>query len=235
LKRPRILLADDHTLVIQGLEELLTGDFDVVGKVENGYAALDAVRILKPDVVLLDISMPQLNGIDAARQLQRTARGTKIIFLTMHADPAYVTEAFRAGASGYLLKRSAASELVTAIREVLAGRFYVTPLVARDVLEPLGKKARKAKGFSIAALTPRQRQVYAGPFRDRAAKSYSYARVREPGMRSPRAVWRRFKSSKPGAFLAGDERERAKPFILQSVTPMTYRPAGAPRTCRRPD
>ena len=114
----RVLLADDHTLVLEGLKRLLAADFDLVGMVENGRELLEVAGKLKPDVVLLDISMPLLNGVEAARQLKKTRPDIKIIFLTMHAEKTYVTEAFNAGASGYLLKRSAASELVFAIQEV---------------------------------------------------------------------------------------------------------------------
>jgi len=158
MKRPRLLLADDHTLVLEGLRKLLEPQFDLIETVEDGRALLRKAPELKPDVILLDISMPLLNGIDAARQLRRALPQTKIIFLTMHADRAYVTEAFRAGASGYLLKRSAASELVKAVQEVLRGGLYVTPLVARDMLRsvlwtPAGRSAAPAD------LSPRQREV----------------------------------------------------------------------------
>jgi DNA-binding NarL/FixJ family response regulator len=158
MKRPRLLLADDHTLVLEGLRKLLEPEFGPVETVEDGRALLRKAQQLKPDVVLLDISMPLLNGIDAARQLRKVLPETKIIFLTMHADPAYVTEAFRAGASGYLLKRSAASELLNAVREVLKGRSYVTPLVARDMLRSvLEAPARRAN--SPKDLSERQREI----------------------------------------------------------------------------
>jgi DNA-binding NarL/FixJ family response regulator len=170
VKRPRVLLGDDHTLVLEGFEQLLQPELDVVGKAEDGRALLNAARKLKPDVILLDISMPLLNGIDAARQLRRLVPATKIIFVTMHADQVYVTEAFRAGASGYVLKRSAASELVTAVREVLAGRFYVTPLVAKNAVQPLTKGQSKTGGLSVADLTPRQREVLQLVAEGRSAK-----------------------------------------------------------------
>ena len=158
MKKPRLLLADDHTLVLEGLKKILEDEFDPVGSAENGRELLQLAEEMKPDVVLLDISMPLLNGIDACKQLVKTAPQTKVIFVTMHADADYVAEAFRAGASGYLLKRSAASELVNAIHEVLKGRCYVTPLVTREALSPLlgtGQDNRKLSSM----LTSRQREV----------------------------------------------------------------------------
>jgi len=158
MKRARLLLADDHTLVVEGFRRLLEPEFELAGAVEDGRALVAAAQKLKPDVVLLDISMPLLNGIDAARQLKKIMPELKLIFLTMHADPAYVTEAFRVGASGYLLKRSAASELVNAIREVLRGRCYVTPLVTKDMLGSVLGPSPERGTFSTD-LTPRQREV----------------------------------------------------------------------------
>src|SRR5712692_1391555 len=156
--RPRVLLADDHTLLLEGIRLMLEPEFELVGSVEDGQQLLAAARTARPDVILLDISMPVLNGIDAAHQLRKMLPSAKLIFLTMHADPDYVTEAFRAGAAGYLLKRSAASELLTAIREVLKGHHYVSPLVARDALEMLVTSTKPAGKLSDR-LTPRQREV----------------------------------------------------------------------------
>lgn len=152
-----ILIADDHNLLLEGYRLMLEPEFQLVGSVEDGQALLAAAQKLKPDIILLDISMPLLNGIDAARQLSKILPSTKLIFVTMHADADYVTEAFRAGASGYLLKRAAASELLTAIREALKGNHYVSPLVARDAVgawmssTPSGKHSSK--------LTDRQREI----------------------------------------------------------------------------
>jgi DNA-binding NarL/FixJ family response regulator len=151
--RTRLLLADDHTLLMEGIRLMLEPQFELVGCVGDGQALLVSARILKPDVILLDISMPLLNGIDAAHQLRKTLPSAKLIFLTMHGDTEYVTEAFRAGAAGYLLKRAAASELLTAIREVLKGNYYVSPLVARNALELLVGAAKSDR------LTPRRREV----------------------------------------------------------------------------
>ena len=162
MTRPRVLLADDHTLVLAGLGKLLEPHFDLVGTAEDGRATLEAAEELRPDVILLDISMPLLNGIDAARQLRKLVPEAKVLILSMHGDPLYVTEAFRAGCAGYLLKRSAASELVFAIEEVLKGRFYVTPGVVREVMQPVFEDcsgSRKAPPKQGRELTPRQREV----------------------------------------------------------------------------
>jgi DNA-binding NarL/FixJ family response regulator len=156
--RPRLLLADDHTLLLDGLRMMLEPEFELAGVVKDGQSLLTAAARLKPDLVLIDIAMPALNGIDAARQLRKIAPFAKLIFLTMHGDPDYVTEAFRIGASGYLLKRGAASEQLTAIREVLSGRRYVSPLVGVDSQELMLAASQPANSPS-SRLTPRQREV----------------------------------------------------------------------------
>lgn len=154
--RPRVLLADDHMLVIDGLRRILEPECEVVGAVEDGRSLLKAAEQLKPDIVLLDISMPLLNGVEAARRLRKTVPAAKLIFVTMHADATYVTGAFRAGASGYVLKRCASMELVSAIQEVLKGRTYITPLIRRDVLDDApGSPVGEISG----ELTERQREV----------------------------------------------------------------------------
>lgn len=153
--RARILLADDHSLVAEGLCKLLEDEFDLVGAVGDGRALVAAAKLQRPDVILLDISMPLLNGVEAARQLQVAVPASKLIFVTVHSDSPYVVEAFRAGASGYLLKRSAASELVKAIHEVLHGNLYVTPLIAKSALAGILKVAGKRRPL----LSARQREV----------------------------------------------------------------------------
>ena len=158
MTKPRVLLADDHTLVVEGFRKLLEEEFDLVGAVEDGRALLKTAPTLQPDVVLLDIAMPSLNGIEAARQLKKMMPEVKIIFVTMHADPAYVTEGFRAGASGYLLKRSAAAELAQAIQAVLKGQHYVTPLITTDLVRTLLDGSPEQQS-GPAPLTPRQREV----------------------------------------------------------------------------
>jgi DNA-binding NarL/FixJ family response regulator len=156
--RPRILLADDHALVLEGLAKLVTEDCDLVGKVEDGRALLQAAQKLEPDVIVLDISMPKLNGLDAGRQLKKLLPSIKLIFLTMHADPLYAKEAFQIGASGFLLKGSAASELMLAIHAVMKGQFYVTPAIAKDFLGTFTPEM-PASQAEANFLTPRQREV----------------------------------------------------------------------------
>ncbi len=160
MKRPRVIMADDHSLIMAGLRKLVEADCDVVATVEDGRALLEAAKRINPDLILLDISMPLLNGLDAARQLSKIVPECKLIFLTMHANPSYATEAFQAGASGYLLKRSAASELQQAIRSALSGQYYLTPLITKDVLGAVLKQTKGKRGDSSSTtLTSRQREV----------------------------------------------------------------------------
>jgi DNA-binding NarL/FixJ family response regulator len=128
--RPRVLLADDHAMLLGAFEKLLAGTCDIVGQVSDGRALVAAADELKPDVIVLDISMPLLNGLEAGRQIKHRQRQVKLVFLTMNEDADLAAEAFRAGASGYLLKRSAASELLSAVAEVMQGRTFITPLLA---------------------------------------------------------------------------------------------------------
>jgi len=160
MTRPRILMADDHSLVLAGLRRLVEDEGDVVGIVEDGRALLEEAQRLLPDIILLDISMPLLNGLDAARQLTKLVPDSKLIFLTMHATPTYVTEAFKAGAAGYLVKQSATSELKQAIQAVLSGQHYMTPSVTKDMMgAPLHPSERPVCKPPVTALTPRQREV----------------------------------------------------------------------------
>jgi DNA-binding NarL/FixJ family response regulator len=156
--RTRLLLADDHMVLLDGLRKLLEPEFELAGVASDGQELLAAAARLKPDLILLDISMPSLNGIDAARQLRKIAPSSKLVFLTQHGDPEYVTEAFRTGASGYLLKGAAATELITAIHEVMRGRFYISPLIGNNRQE-LVMAATRPRHTSFDRLTPRQREV----------------------------------------------------------------------------
>ena len=159
MTRPRVILADDHTLLVDGLRSLLEPRCELVGTVEDGRALIEAAQRLHPDVILLDISMPLLNGLEAAHQLKELVPDSKLIFLTMHADRSYVREAFRAGASGYLLKRSAVSELEHAISVVLRGRRYITPLLSTVGLESIFPGSMADPTAHLEDLTPRQREV----------------------------------------------------------------------------
>ncbi|THI87674.1 MAG: response regulator transcription factor [Nitrospira sp. CG24A] len=160
MKKPRVLMADDHSLILAGLRKLVEVECEVVGTVEDGRSLIEAAQKLQPDLILLDIAMPCLNGLEAARQLRVLVPESKLIFLTMHASPTYATEAFQAGASGYLLKRSAASELSVAIRSVLHGQHYLTPLITKDVLGSVLNPSSGERGTPVPmALTPRQREV----------------------------------------------------------------------------
>jgi DNA-binding NarL/FixJ family response regulator len=158
--RPRILMADDHSLVLAGLRKLVEEEGDVVGTAEDGRALVEEAQKLRPDIILLDISLPLLNGLDAARQLTKLVPDSKLIFLTMHATPTYVTEAFKVGASGYLIKQSATVELKQAIQAVLRGRHYITPSVTKDMMgATLHPSERPVCKRPVTALTPRQREV----------------------------------------------------------------------------
>jgi DNA-binding NarL/FixJ family response regulator len=147
-------MADDHLLLLGAFKALLEPEFEVVGTVTDGRALLEECSRLHPDVVLLDVAMPLLNGLDAGRQLKAQRRSIKLIYLTMNPDPDLAGEALRLGAAGYLLKSSAAQELKQAIREALRGRSYITPLITSDVVSSL-MEPRPPR----AELTPRQREV----------------------------------------------------------------------------
>jgi len=155
--KPRIAIVDDHTMLAEAFQKLLEPECNVVGTYSDPRAFLvDAVK-LKPDAVILDISMPLLNGLDTARELARVLPNTRVIFLTMNEDPDVAAEAFRLGAAGYLLKRSAGSELPLAVREVLSHRYYITPLLTKNLVGSLfhNPQARKP----VHQLTTRQREV----------------------------------------------------------------------------
>jgi DNA-binding NarL/FixJ family response regulator len=157
MKRPRVLLADDHRIVTEGLKSLLEPEFELVGIVEDGRALLAAAEKLRPDVIVVDISMPLLNGIDSVRQIKKAHGEIKVVFLTMHPDVTYAVSAFEAGASGYVLKHSAPTELVTAIRIALNGKIFVTPLLAGEFMQHT--KERAYQRDESTRLTQRQREI----------------------------------------------------------------------------
>jgi DNA-binding NarL/FixJ family response regulator len=153
---PRVLLADDHNLLLGAFEKLLAPECEIVGTATDGRTLVVEAQRLKPDLVVLDIAMPLLNGLDAGRQIKQLRKSTKLVYVTMNEDPDLAAEAFRAGASAYLLKRSAASELLLAIREVMNGRSYVTPLVTEGLVGSFMDAAKRKPSHD---LTPRQREV----------------------------------------------------------------------------
>ena len=169
MKRPRVLLADDHRVVAEGLRSLLEPHFEVAGIVSDGRELLAAAKALDPDVVVLDISMPSLNGIEAACQLRAANSRAKVVFLTMHREVTYAARALEAGASGFVLKHSAPSELVTAIQEALKGGKYITPQIAGDLLDSL-RRGIPAGAEALDELTPRQREVLQLVTEGRSAK-----------------------------------------------------------------
>jgi DNA-binding NarL/FixJ family response regulator len=158
MTRPRVLIADDHRVLSEGLKSLLQPHFDVVGIVTDGRELVAASASLDPDVVVLDISMPSLNGIDAARQIRNGSSRAKLVFLTMHREVTYAARALEAGASGFVLKHSAASELVTAIHEALKGGMYITPQIASELVNSY-RRGVPSGPYGSGELTPRQREV----------------------------------------------------------------------------
>ncbi len=156
-QRARIVLADDHTLVAEACRNLLEPEFEVVGVVANGRALIQSAAELRPDVVISDIAMPLLNGLDACEQVQELVPDVCIVYLTMNPSAELAAEALRRGASGYLLKTSAASELVLAVRTALDGHLYISPQVTRDPLETFLRE--HVTNGEHKQLTPRQREV----------------------------------------------------------------------------
>ena len=158
MTRPTILIADDHKMFAQGLAGLLEDEFELVGIVENGQALIDAIEKVQPDLIIVDISMPVLNGLDAVRRLTQKHSTAKVVFLTMHSDTRLLREAFQSGGVGYVLKQSAGEELIFALRQVMAGRKYISPMIEKE-------REREARTLSAPVyrenftLTPRQREV----------------------------------------------------------------------------
>jgi DNA-binding NarL/FixJ family response regulator len=157
MKRLRILLADDHTMVSAGFQKLLEPDYEVVGTVEDGHALLKAAVELKPDLVILDVGMPLLNGLDAGRRLKTMMPAVKLVYLTMNSDPDFAKEALEIGASAYLLKNSLPSELLRAVHDVVRGVSYITPQITQALDEAFIRDPRKAS--RPKQLTSRQREI----------------------------------------------------------------------------
>ena len=154
----RILLADDHSLVLAGIRKLLESTYEVIGAVDNGKSLVEEALAIKPDLVVLDISMPILNGIDAGRAIKQELPGTKLVFISMHSTALYVRKAIEAGASAYVLKSGAAEELLKAVEVVRQGGTYFSPGFGFDVIESLRSGPRESSPH-VLELTPRQRQI----------------------------------------------------------------------------
>jgi len=174
MSRPRVLLADDHRIVAEGLKSLLAEEFELAGIVEDGRAMVKAAAQLRPDVIVADISMPHLNGIEALALLKRDHPGIRVVFLTMHRDVAYARRALEAGASGFVLKHSAPAELVLAVRAALAGRTFITPELAAEVLDSI-RRAPQGEADPVAAMTQRQREILQLLAEGRSAKEIARA------------------------------------------------------------
>ena len=161
MTKRRVLLADDHAMVLEGMRSIVEPDYEVVGEARDGRELVASADKLRPDVIVADISMPMLNGLEAIRQLEKADLRAKIIFMTMHASVEFAVQAFRLGASGYVLKHDASDELLRAMRDVLNGRFYVTPGIAKDVMMALmeGQKSADGDDEPWAKLTRREREV----------------------------------------------------------------------------
>lgn len=157
MSRVRILLGDDHALILDAVRNLLASHYDVVGAVADGRALVDAAQRLQPDVIVLDVSMPLLNGLEAAKQIRKDVPGAKLVFLSMHSNPMYLRRALGLGAAAYLLKSGASEELLSALREVLAGRTYLTPEFAGMV--SVAKTAVAEEAQDPGQLTGRQREI----------------------------------------------------------------------------
>ncbi len=174
MTRTRVLLADDHRIVAEGLKSLLSAEFDLVDVVEDGRALVAAAKQLRPDVIVADITMPHLNGLDALPHLKKEDPSVKVVFLTMHKDVAYARRALESGASGFVLKHSAATELIDAVRAAVKGKTYLTPALAGEVLHAM-KQSPERGSDPVALLTPRQREILQLLAEGRSAKEIGAA------------------------------------------------------------
>jgi len=158
MKQDRILLADDHALILEGFQAILTPHYEIVGAVADGISLVEAALHCKPDLIILDVTMPLLNGIKAAGQIRKKLSGIKLLFVTMHSSPTYLQAAFHVGATGFVLKSSAREEILDAVEKVMKGQVYITPGVVGESLEhfrdPIAKQA-----VSASSLTAREREI----------------------------------------------------------------------------
>ncbi|MEO8340948.1 MAG: response regulator transcription factor [Nitrospirota bacterium] len=155
----RVLLADDHLLIAKGIQKLLEPEFELVGIVEDGRSLVTAVTTLKPDIAVVDIGLPLLNGLDASKHIKKANPDVKIIVLTMHSEPAFVKQAFRVGVSGYVLKQSVGTELVQAIHKVLEGHTFTSPMVTQGLVDPANAPPPGEGDRFLQSLSTRQREV----------------------------------------------------------------------------
>lgn len=158
-RRSRVLLADDHPMMLAGLRRLLEPELEVVATVANGQALLEAAERLRPDLVITDVAMPGIDGIEATRSLQATLPEVRVLVLSIHAEPSHVRAAFEAGAWGYLTKSSAPEEIELSVREVLEDRFYVSSAVARAAVGAPSARQSPLPG-EVEALTPREEEIF---------------------------------------------------------------------------
>ena len=158
MKRARVLLADDHRVVAEGLKSILSAEFDIADVVEDGRAMIAAAKALRPDVIVSDITMPDLNGIEALEELKKHDPNVRVIFLTMHRNVVYARRALQAGACGFVLKHAASDELIMAVRAALEGRTFITPLLAAELFDATGNGPQQTTD-QLASLTLRQREI----------------------------------------------------------------------------
>jgi DNA-binding NarL/FixJ family response regulator len=157
--RPRVLLADDHRMMAEGIKALLPDEFELVGIVEDGRAMIEAAERLRPDLIVADVAMPNLNGFEALTRLRKTHPNIKVVFLTMHQNAAYARRALDAGASGFVVKHSAPEELVLAIHAALKGKTFITPSLTKQVLEQTESGGARGEKEGAKSLTSRQREI----------------------------------------------------------------------------
>jgi DNA-binding NarL/FixJ family response regulator len=173
MNRPRVLLADDHQIVVEGLTSLLKEEFELVGVVGDGHAMIEAARKLRPDVIVADIAMPRMNGIDAFLQLKKDIPRIKVVFLTMHHEVVYARRAIESGAAGFVLKHSAAAELIRALHSALCNKTYITPSLTGEVIRAMQRGPQSEEPG--ASLTPRQREIMQLLAEGRSAKEIAGA------------------------------------------------------------
>ena len=179
MKRTRVVLADDHTLLLEALKNLIEPEFEVVGMFADGLSLVNEAPLLNPHVIVIDVRMPTMNGLNAGERLKQLLPSVKLVYLTQDQDPDVAAEAFRLGASAYLLKNSAASELVHAIRLVMRGSPYVTPLMTQDMVGSVVHSLKRRKG--PPRLTPRQKEVLQLLAEGRSMKEAAYILNVTPG------------------------------------------------------